>query len=100
MLIACITEFQRRPVLGHVEERRSFQAARLLSGNSPRASIKSPLSHHHFPQAGIGTYTGSSVIGTPIIQATSKLLDQMVAWNLPSHIKGYSSLPRLPCSIS
>jgi uncharacterized protein (DUF2235 family) len=44
-------------------------------------------------QAGIGTYTGNGVLGTPIIQATSKLLDQMIAWNLPEHIKdGYEFL--------
>lgn len=59
------------------------------------SSIKSQPSYN-FPQAGIGTYTGNGVLGTPIIQGTSKLLDQMVAWNLPEHIKGFSFLPRLP----
>jgi hypothetical protein len=48
----------------------------------------SNLQPHPPLQAGIGTYTGSGVVGTPIIQKTSKLLDEMVAWNLPSHIKG------------
>jgi len=40
-------------------------------------------------QAGIGTYT-SNVLQTPIVEGMSKLLDQMIAWNLPDHIKdGY-----------
>ncbi|KAF9786823.1 hypothetical protein BJ322DRAFT_1052259 [Thelephora terrestris] len=44
-------------------------------------------------QAGIGTYTGNGVLGTPIVQGTSQLLDQMIAWNLPAHIKdGYQFL--------
>jgi len=44
-------------------------------------------------QAGIGTYTGNGVVGTPIIQSMSKLLDSMIAWNLPEHIKdGYAFL--------
>lgn len=43
-------------------------------------------------QAGIGTYT-SDVIKTPIVQGVSKLLDEMVAWNLADHIKdGYTFL--------
>ena len=46
------------------------------------------LPSYCFLQAGIGTYTGNNVLGTPIVQATSKLLDQMIAWNLPEHIKG------------
>ena len=46
------------------------------------------LPSYCFRQAGIGTYTGNNVLGTPIVQATSKLLDQMIAWNLPEHIKG------------
>jgi len=45
-------------------------------------------------QAGIGTYT-SSVLKTPIIEGTSKLLDQMIAYNLPDHIKGLSFPPHV-----
>ena len=40
-------------------------------------------------QAGIGTYT-SNVIQTPIIAGMSKLVDSMIAWNMPEHIKGLS----------
>lgn len=44
-------------------------------------------------QAGIGTYTGNNVLGTPFVQGMSKLLDQMIAWNLPAHIQdGYQFL--------
>ncbi|KAF9645435.1 hypothetical protein BDM02DRAFT_3101283 [Thelephora ganbajun] len=40
-------------------------------------------------QAGIGTYT-SNVLKTPIVENVSKLLDEMIAWNLAEHIKdGY-----------
>ena len=41
-------------------------------------------------QAGIGTYT-SNVLKTQIIEATSKLVDAMIAWNMPEHIKGLST---------
>ena len=51
------------------------------------------LPSYCFRQAGIGTYTGNNVLGTPIVQATSKLLDQMIAWNLPEHIKGLPPPP-------
>ena len=44
-----------------------------------------------FRQAGIGTYT-SNVLKTPIVESISKLLDEMVAWNLDEHIKGLSTL--------
>ena len=47
-----------------------------------------------FRQAGVGTYT-SNVIKTPIIEATSKLVDAMIAWNMPEHIKGLST-PHVP----
>ena len=40
-------------------------------------------------QAGIGTYT-SNVLQMPIIAGMSKLVDSMVAWNMPEHIKGLS----------
>jgi len=94
------TEFQRRPVLGDVEERRSHKAARLLPGDFPPSNSNGtrmiPCSHP-FPQAGIGTYT-SDVIKTPFATSVSKLLDQMVAWNLADHIKGLSTPPRFPPS--
>lgn len=50
--------------------------------------VKSPSSCT-FVQAGIGTYT-SSVLKTPVVEGVSKLLDQMVAYNLDDHIKGSS----------
>ena len=50
-----------------------------------------PLPPYRLRQAGIGTYTGNNVLGTPIVQAASELLDQMIAWNLPEHIKGLPS---------
>ena len=43
-----------------------------------------------FLQAGIGTYT-SDVIKTPVVESVSKLLDEMIAWNLAEHIKGHST---------
>ena len=84
------TEFERRPILVGVKERRSCEAACLLSGyfHQPTYQIPAP---HSFLQAGIGTYTGDNVLGTPVIQSASKLLDQMFAWNLPGHIKGIPS---------
>jgi len=45
-------------------------------------------------QAGIGTYT-SSVLKTPIIEGMSKVLDEMLAYNLPDHIKGLSFPPHV-----
>jgi len=40
-------------------------------------------------QAGIGTYT-SPVLKTPLVAGVSKVLDEMVAWNIDEHIKdGY-----------
>ena len=47
-----------------------------------------------FRQAGIGTYT-SNVLKTQIIETTSKLVDAMIAWNMPEHIKGLST-PHVP----
>jgi uncharacterized protein (DUF2235 family) len=58
--------------------------------------LRTIIPSYCFRQAGIGTYTGNNVLGTPIIQGTSQLLDQMVAWNLPAHIKGFPSPFRLP----
>ena len=49
-------------------------------------------------QAGIGTYT-SNVIQTPIIAGMSKLVDSMVAWNMPEHIKGLSKSHLRPPTI-
>ena len=89
ILNAVFTEFQRRPIPGDAEERRSHKATRLLSGDVPRSKIYAYNPSRSFCQAGIGTYT-SNVLQTPIIQGTSKLLDQMVAWNLAEHIKGLS----------
>ena len=48
VLIVYITELQCRPILIDVEERRSCQAARLLSGSLPRTSIKSTISSSSF----------------------------------------------------
>jgi len=98
MLNAAFTELQRRPILGDVEEGRSYEAARLLSGDFPRSnsnSTRTVLCLHSFRQAGIGTYT-SDVIKTPIVESVSKLLDEMVAWNLAEHIKGLPTPPRFP----
>lgn len=39
-------------------------------------------------QAGIGTYAGNDLLGTSLIRCASGLLDEMLAWNLPAHIKG------------
>ena len=88
-LNAISTELQRRAVPRDAQERRSYKAARLLSGDvlsSPR-TIPSVLIG--FCQAGIGTYT-SNVLKTPIVESASKLLDEMVAWNMSEHIKGLS----------
>lgn len=41
ILNAAFTELQRRPVLGDVEEGRSYKAARLLSGDFPRSNSNS-----------------------------------------------------------
>lgn len=41
-----------------------------------------------FRQAGIGTYT-SSVVKTPILEDISKLWDEMIAYDLPDHTKGF-----------
>ena len=38
-------------------------------------------------QPGIGTYTNSSFI-TPLTTKVSKVLDEMLAWNLQSHVQG------------
>lgn len=42
---------------------------------------------HKAIQAGIGTYT-DPLFNLPITYALSVTLDQMLAWNLPSHVKG------------
>ena len=41
-------------------------------------------------QAGIGTYT-SNVLKAPIIESMSKVLDAMIAYDLPDHVKGFPS---------
>ena len=94
-LNATSTEFKRRSIPGDAEERRSHEAARVLPGDSSRPTCKPRRPHLPSRQAGIGTYT-SSVLKTPIIEGTSKLLDQMIAYNLPDHIKGLSFPPRVP----
>ena len=45
-LNTAFTELQRRPILGHVEERRSHKAARLLPGDSPVLRVRL---HAHIP---------------------------------------------------
>ncbi|EJD04194.1 uncharacterized protein FOMMEDRAFT_167433 [Fomitiporia mediterranea MF3/22] len=43
-------------------------------------------------QAGIGTYTNSAFV-TPVTNKASKILDEMVAWNLSTHVQeGYQYL--------
>ena len=37
-------------------------------------------------QAGMGTYTNSAFI-TPVFSKVSKIWDEMVAWNLASHVQ-------------
>ena len=96
MLNVPSTEFQRRSILGNAKERRPNKAARLLSGNFLHPTHKIPCSRL-FYQAGIGTYT-SNVLKTPVVESISKLLDEMIAWNLPEHIKGLSTPVRLPQS--
>ena len=61
----------------------------------PPDILRSHPSFCYYYQAGIGTYTGS-VLKTPILEDASKVLDEMVAWNLPDHIKGLSFLPHVP----
>ena len=79
-----LPEYQRRPVYGDADERRSHEAARLLSGTLPQLTC--PI---YFRQAGIGTYT-RNVVKTPVIETVVKLRDQMLARSLGDHIKGIS----------
>lgn len=41
----------------------------------------------HTSQAGIGTYT-DPLFSLPFMNGVSLVLDQMLAWNLASHVKG------------
>ncbi|EIN13932.1 hypothetical protein PUNSTDRAFT_110090 [Punctularia strigosozonata HHB-11173 SS5] len=44
-------------------------------------------------QTGIGTYSGNPLLALPLVQAISRTLDEMVAWNLGRHVKdGYEFL--------
>jgi hypothetical protein len=89
-LNAVSAEFQRRTILGDVEERRSLAAARLLSGNFPQPTCGIPVLMFSY-QAGIGTYT-SNVFKNPIFESVSKLWDSMVAYDIGQHITGLSFL--------
>jgi uncharacterized protein (DUF2235 family) len=48
-----------------------------------------------FCQSGIGTST-NNVLKTPASEAAIKLTDQMFAYSLDDHIKGFSFPPRVP----
>jgi len=90
------TEFKRRPIPGDAKERRPHEPACLLSGDPPLVTRKTPSSSCAPLQAGIGTYT-NNVLKTPIIEAMSKKLDAMIAYDLPDHVKGLSFPPRVSC---
>jgi hypothetical protein len=74
------------PYRGRLQNSNVVQFLAMLKKDDPMEQLV-------YYQAGIGTYTGDNVLGTPIVQGTSQLVDQMVAWNLPAHIKdGYQFL--------
>ena len=93
-LNAAFIEFKRRPIPSDAEERRSHEAAGLSSGDSPPRSTGKGrlmcLSSGRFRDLHEQCSQGA------IIEGMSKLFDEMIAYNLPDHIKGLSFPPRVP----
>ncbi len=56
---------------------------------SLQSSLVDVSSHSRTCQAGLGTYT-DPLLKMPIASKVSMALDQMLAWNLASHVKGIS----------
>ena len=73
-LKAVSAEFERLAILGNVEERRFHKSGCLLPGSLCQHSKSVVLTC--FGQAGICTYEGD-ILGTPVVESISKLLDAM-----------------------